>query len=157
MQHARQTSAPRAAAALIALCAFCLVALPLAAAQNDEEKPAYRDYKGVTIGMSAAEARAKLGTPTDKGDTQDFYNVAGKQTVQVYYGADKKVSALVVTYLNARADVPAPKNIFGSDAAPKPDGSVHRMERYPKAGFWLSYSRTAGDAPLVVVTLSKIQ
>lgn len=154
MQHVRQTSAPRLRAALVALC---LAALPAVAQNEDDKQPAYRDYKGVTIGMSADEARAKLGAPTDKGDTQDFYNVSGKQTVQVYYGADKKVSALVVTYLDAGANTPAPKNIFGSDAEAKPDGSVHRMERYPKAGFWLSYSRTAGDAPLVVVTLSKIQ
>ncbi|HEY9284687.1 MAG TPA: hypothetical protein VIP46_14620 [Pyrinomonadaceae bacterium] len=153
MQYVRQPSSPRIFAALVALC---LAAVPLAA-QNDEDTPAYRDYKGVTIGMSADEARAKLGAPTDKSDAQDFYNVSGKQTVQVYYGADKKVSAVVVTYLDARGDVPAPKNIFGTDAEAKPDGSVHRMERYPKAGFWLSYSRTAGDAPLVVVTLSKIK
>ena len=153
MQYVRQPSAPRLFAALVALC----LAAHAVAAQNDEAKPAYRDYKGVTIGMSADEARAKLGAPTDKGDTQDFYNLSDKQTVQVYYGADKKVAALVVTYLNAAADAPACKAIFGSDAEAKPDGSVHRMERYPKAGCWLSYSRTAGDSPLVVITLSKIQ
>ena len=154
MQHVRQTSSPRIFAALVALC---LAAVPLAAQNDDAKQPAYRDYKGVTLGMSADEARAKLGAPTDKGDTQDFYNLSEKQTVQVYYGADKKVSAVVVTYLDAAGDVPALKSIFGSDVAAKPDGSVHRMERYPKAGCWLSYSRTAGDAPLVVITLSKIQ
>ena len=155
MQYVRQPSSPRVFAALVALC---LAALPVVA-QNDEAKqPAYRDYKGVTIGMTADEARAKLGAPTDKGDTQDFYNVSEKQTVQVYYGADKKVSALVVTYLDAAAGgAPACKSIFGTDAEAKPDGSVHRMERYPKAGFWLSYSRTAGDSPLIVITLSKLK
>lgn len=153
MQHDRHPSAPRLFAALVALC----LAAHAAAAQTEEAAPAYRDYKGVAIGMSAAEARAKLGSPTEKGDAQDFYNVSDKQTVQVYYGADKKVSAVVVTYLDARGEVPAPRSIFGSDAEAKPDGSLHRMERYPKAGFWLSYSRTAGDTPLVVVTLSKIQ
>ena len=153
MQYVRQPSAPRIFAALVALC----LAAHAAAAQNDEAKPAYRDYKGVTIGMPADEARAKLGAPTDKSDTQDFYNVSEKQTVQLYYGADKKVSAVVVTYLDAGAGAPALKSIFGTDAEAKPDGSVHRMERYPKAGVWLSYSRTAGDSPLVVVTLSKIQ
>ena len=155
MQYVRQPSA-RALAALFAF-ALCLVALP-AAAQNDEAKPSYRDYKGVTIGMTAIEARAKLGSPTDKSDAQDFYNVSDKQTVQVYYGADKKVSAVVVTYMDAAAaGAPAPKSIFGSDVEAKPDGSAYRMERYPKAGYWLSYSRTAGDSPLVIITLSKIQ
>lgn len=158
MQHVRPPSSPRAliAAAALALCALCLVAPP-AAAQNDEAKPAYTDYKGVTLGMTADAARAKLGSPTEKSDAQDFYNVSGKQTVQLYYGADKKVSAVVVTYLDAGPAAPAPKSIFGSDVEAKPDGSVHRMERYPKAGYWLSYSRTAGDSPLVVITLSKIK
>lgn len=155
MQHVRQPSLPRALAAAAAL-AVCLAALP-AAAQNDEAKPAYRDYKGVTVGITADEARAKLGSPTDKGDTQDFYNISEKQTVQVYYGADKKVSAVVVTYLDAGANAPAAKSIFGSEVEAKPDGSAYRMERYPKAGYWLSYSRTAGDSPLVIITLSKIQ
>ena len=154
MQYVRQPSSPRAFATLAAL-ALCLSALP-AAAQNDEAKPAYRDYKGVSIGLTADECRAKLGDPTDKGDTQDFYSVNDKQTVQVYYGPDKKVSAVVVTYLDP-SGAPPPKSIFGSDVEAKPDGSMHRLERYPKAGFWLSYSRTAGDSPLVVVTLSKIQ
>jgi outer membrane protein assembly factor BamE (lipoprotein component of BamABCDE complex) len=156
MQYVRQFFSPQAfaAAACLALC----LAAPTAAAQNgDDNMPAYRDYKGVHIGMAAEEARAKLGNPTDKGDAQDFYNVSDKQTVQVYYGADKKVTAVVVTYLDAAAGAPALKSIFGTDAEAKPDGSVHRMERYPKAGFWLSYSRTAGNSPLVVVTLSKIQ
>jgi hypothetical protein len=155
MQYVRQTSLPRAFVALAVLALF--IAAPAAAAQNGEAKlPAYRDYKGVTIGMTAEEARTKLGAPTEAGDTQDFYSVNDKQTVQVYYGADKKVSAIAVTYLEAGPSAPAPKAIFGSDVEAKPDGSVYRMERYPKAGYWLSYSRTAGDSPLVVVTLSKL-
>lgn len=156
MQYVRRPTLPRIFAASAAL-ALCLAALPLAA-QNDAKQPAYRDYKGVTIGLTAAEARAKLGSPTEAGDVQDFYSVSDKQTVQVFYGADKKVSAVVVTYLDAKAaDAPSPKSILGIDVELKPDGSCHKVERYPKAGYWLSYSRTAGDSPLVVVTLSKIQ
>jgi hypothetical protein len=156
MQHVRQPSLPRIFATLAAL-ALCLAALPAAAQNGEAKQPAYRDYKGVAIGMTAEEARAKLGAPTEAGDTQDFYNVSDKQTVQVYYGADKKVSAVVVTYLDAGPTAPAPKSIFGSDIEAKPDGSIYKMERYPKAGYWLSYSRTAGDSPLVIVALSKIQ
>jgi hypothetical protein len=156
MQYVRRPTLPRTFVALAAL-ALCLGALPAAAQNGEAKQPAYRDYKGVTIGLTAAEARAKLGTPTDAGDTQDFYAVSDKQTVQVYYGADKKVSAVVVTYLDAKTDAPSPKSILGSDVELKPDGSCHKVERFPKAGYWLSYSRTAGDSPLVVVTLSKIQ
>ena len=157
MQNSRTLSPPRRRAAFAAL-ALSLAALPAASAQvAGDAKPAYRDYKGVTIGLTADEARAKLGAPTDKGDAQDFYVVSDKQTVQVYYGADKKVSAVVVTYLNAGADAPTPRNILGSDVETKPDGSCHKVERYPKAGYWLSNSRTAGSEPMVVVTMSKLR
>jgi hypothetical protein len=29
--------------------------------------------------------------------------------------------------------------------------------RYPKAGFWVSYSRTAGDTPIVTIQIQKMQ
>ena len=144
----------RRAVRLLAALALCLAA-HTAAAQNADPKPSFRDFKGVTIGMTAAESRAKLGAPTDAGDAQDFYAVSDKQTVTVYYGADKKVSALSVIYNNA-AEAPAPKLVFGSDVDAKPDGSCYKMERYPKAGFWLSYSRTAGSEPMVVIAMQKI-
>ena len=37
----------------------------------------------------------------------------------------------------------------------KPDGSLHRKVDYPKAGFWVAYSRTQGDAPMVSITMQK--
>lgn len=40
------------------------------------QQPPYSDYKGVRIGMSADEARAKLGQPTQKFENQDFYVVS---------------------------------------------------------------------------------
>lgn len=157
MQHVRRSSSPRIFAALAAF-ALCLAAPPASPAQDDEAKqPFYREYKGVSLGMTAADARAKLGRPTEMSDAQDFYNVSDRQTVQVHYGADKKVSAIAITYLDAKAGAPDPKSVFGADVEARTDGSVYKMERYTKAGCWVSYSRTAGSAPLVVVMLSKIQ
>ena len=34
--------------------------------------------------------------------------------------------------------------------------SKHKLVRYPKAGCWVSYSRTAGDTPIVTVTIQKM-
>ena len=28
--------------------------------------------------------------------------------------------------------------------------------RFPKAGYWVSYMRTAGDAPMTIITMQKI-
>jgi hypothetical protein len=37
----------------------------------------------------------------------------------------------------------------------KPDGSMYKMTTYPQAGYWVAYSRTPGDAPLVMITMQK--
>lgn len=152
MSH-REFSLPRLC--LLALFALCLA--PAAFAQDEETKdPHFRDFKGVQIGMSAADARAKLGSPTDKSDTNDFYAHGGKQIVQVFYDGGKKVSAISVSFLNSPADAPTPKSVFGSDVEAKPDGSCYKMVRYPKAGYWLSYSRTTGTSTMVIITMQKI-
>ena len=128
-----------------------------AAAQNaDEESPVFREYRGVQIGMTAEEARKKLGDPKDKGDEQDFFVFNDKETAQVVYDKAHKVTTLSVDFLSGAAGVPTPRAVVGADIQPKPDGSMYKMVRYTKAGFWVSYNRTAGDSPLISVTIQKI-
>ncbi len=143
--------------ARLSLATLCLALAAAASAQDEEAKdPLFRDFKGVQIGMTAADARAKLGTPTDKADTGDFYALGEKQTVQLVYDGGK-VAAIAVSFLNAGPDAPTPKTVFGADVECKPDGSCYKLVRYPKAGYWLSYSRTAGDQPMVIVTMQKLR
>ena len=52
--------------------------------------------------------------------------------------------------------VPTAKDVLGADAETKADGSIHKVMRFPKAGFWVSYSRTAGNEPTVTITMQKI-
>ncbi|HEV2880817.1 MAG TPA: hypothetical protein VGX24_05865 [Pyrinomonadaceae bacterium] len=127
-----------------------------AKAQAADEQPPFQEYKGVRIGMTADEARKKLGSPTDKGDTQDFYLVSDKETVQVMYDGEKKVSAIALIYMNAGDKAPTPKAVTGGEIEARPDGSLYKLVRYPKAGYWVSYSRTAGASPIVSVTMQKI-
>lgn len=122
----------------------------------DDDAPAFQEFKGVRIGMTADEARKKLGSPTDKGDAQDFYLVSEKASMQVMYDGAKKVSAIALIYMNAGADAPNARAVMGTDIEAKPDGSLYKLVRYPKAGYWVSYSRTAGDSPIVSVTMQKI-
>jgi hypothetical protein len=58
--------------------------------------------------------------------------------------------------MTVSADVPTAKGVFGAEVEPKADGSIYRMVRYPKAGYWLSYNRTSGSSPLTTVTLQKL-
>ncbi|HVF57243.1 MAG TPA: hypothetical protein VM934_13900 [Pyrinomonadaceae bacterium] len=122
-----------------------------------EEQPPYQEYKGVRIGMSADEARKKLGRPTDKGDQQDVYVFNDNESAQIYYDGSKTVFAVSVMYTGQGIVVPTAKAVVGSDVEARPDGSMHKMVSYPKAGFWVSYNRTAGDSPLTIITMQKKQ
>lgn len=127
-----------------------------AVAAAGDDAPVFSNFKGVSIGMTADECRHKLGDPRDKGTEQDFYVFDEKQAVQVFYDKTGKVTAISIDFMGAGSDAPPPKTVFGSDIEAKPDGSMYKLVRYPKAGYWVSYNRTAGDAGLITVTMQKI-
>lgn len=119
------------------------------------EKPVYRDYKGVGLGMSADEVRGKLGDPQEKSDAQDFYVFSEKETAQFYYDNAKKVKAVSIDYVGGTG-APDYKTVIGADIEAKADGSMYKLVRYPSAGYWVSYNRTANPSPIITVTMQKI-
>ena len=122
-----------------------------------EEEPTFHDYRGVQIGWLADDVRKKLGTPANKDDEQDFYVFNEKETCQIFYDkATSKVTAISVDFTNGAREVITPQQVFGADIEAKPDGSKSKLVRYPKAGYWVSYSRTAGDSPIITVTIQKM-
>jgi hypothetical protein len=122
-----------------------------------EEEPAFHDYRGVQIGWLADDVRKKLGTPLNKDDEQDFYVFNEKETAQILYDkATRKVTAISVDFSNGATGVITPQQVFGGEIEAKADGSKYKMVRYPKVGYWISYSRTAGDTPLITVTIQKL-
>jgi hypothetical protein len=127
------------------------------AAAADEESNAFKEYRGVQLGMLADEVRKKLGNPKDKGDEQDFFVFGESETAQIVYDKTHKVVTISADFLTAGATVPTAKQVFGADVEAKADGSVYRMVRFPKAGYWVSYNRTSGATPMTSVTLQKIQ
>jgi hypothetical protein len=123
-----------------------------------EESPIFQEYRGVQIGWLADDVRKKLGNPADKGDEQDFYVFSEKETAQILYDkATHKVTAISVDFMTGASGVITPQQVFGADFETKADGSKHKLVRYPKAGYWVSYSRTAGDTPIVTITIQKLQ
>ncbi|HKR01916.1 MAG TPA: hypothetical protein VJT09_14645 [Pyrinomonadaceae bacterium] len=121
------------------------------------DKPLYVEYKGVRIGMVTDEVRKKLGVPTDKGDVQDFFVFSDKESAQVFYDKEHKVMAVSVNYVGDDSGAPLPKVVLGIEIEAQADGAMHKMVRYPDAGYWVSYNRTGGGDPLVTVTMQKIQ
>jgi hypothetical protein len=129
------------------------------AGQTTEEDaaPVYKEYRGVQIGMMAADVRQKLGNPKEKGDDQDFFVFSNeKETAQIVYDKSHKVTTVSVDFQSGAPGIPLPKSVVGTDIPPEANGSMHLMVRYPKAGYWVSYSRTAGNDPLISVTIQKI-
>src|SRR5512138_3035470 len=109
-----------------------------------EEEPVFHEYRGVQLGWLADDVRKKLGSPSDKGEEQDFFIFGEKETAQIVYDkTTHKVITISVDFLNGATGVLTPQQVFGADIESKPDGSKYRMVRYAKAGFWLSYSRTS--------------
>ncbi|HAF24001.1 MAG TPA: hypothetical protein DCK93_14025 [Blastocatellia bacterium] len=122
-----------------------------------DESPLFHEYRGVQLGMTADEVRKKLGIPKDKSEEQDFFIFNDTETAQVVYDKTQKVITISADFSNPTSAVITAREVFGAEIQPKPDGSVYKMVRYTKAGYWLSYNRTSGASPLITVTLQKIQ
>lgn len=148
-----------------ALLGICLLLAGTAMAQTNnrksaggEDEPVFLDYRGVQIGWLADEVRKKLGNPVDKGDEQDLYVFNEKEMCQVIYDkATRKVTAISIDFMNGATGVITPQQVFGADFETKPDGSKYKLVRYPKVGYWVSYNRTAGDTPMITITMQKLQ
>ena len=147
----------------LAACLCLIIFSTVAAAQTGKpadakgtDAPCFSDYKGVQIGMTIDESRKKLGSPKEQADELDIYNFEDKESAQIYYDkGTKKITAISVDYLGAGA-APECKKVTGTEADARADGSRYKMVRYPKYGYWVSYSRTAGTSPVTTVTMQKM-
>lgn len=121
-----------------------------------ETQPAFHEYRGVQLGMTTTDVRKKLGDPRDKSADQDFFVFNETETAQVVYDKAQKVVTISADFMSPNTAIPSAKDVFGSEIEAKPDGSMHKLVRFPKAGFWLSYSRTGGTDAVVTITLQKL-
>lgn len=120
--------------------------------------PVFKDYRGVEIGMKADDVRSRLkDSLKSKSEAQDLYVFAGGEAAVVYYDAEARVTAVSVDFPMKSTKAPSAKEVLGEEAEAKQDGSVYNLVRYPEAGYWVAYSRTTGDSPLVTVTIQKMR
>ena len=129
---------------------------PIANAFNGDAKqePLFAEYKGVRIGMDAAEVRDKLGKPAIKADDGDYYIFSDTETAQIAYDETHKVRCISVDYTNG-VGAPDYRNVVGSEMTVRPDGSIYKMVRYQERGFWVSYNRSVGPVVTVTITIQK--
>jgi hypothetical protein len=116
------------------------------------KQPVYREYRGVRLGMTAAEARAKLGEPVLKSDEQDFYVFSSNESTQIGYDTTQKVITISTDY-SGGVGAPDYRSIVGEGLLQRPDGSVFRMVMYESERFWVSYNKSASTVPVVTITI----
>lgn len=134
-----------------------IASVSTAAAQAPQTNlPIFKDYRGVQIGMSADEVRQKLDGLKDAGLGQDLFVYSERESAQIYYDSDRNVIAISVDYFGGDTAAPSPGAVLGEELQAKPDGSMYQLKRYPEAGYWVSYNRTAGDKPIITITMQKI-
>ena len=119
------------------------------------QQPLYREYRGVRLGMTAAEVRAKLGEPALKSDDQDFYVVSTTETAQIAYNAQRVMT--ISTDYSGGVDAPDYRRVVGEGLLQRPDGSVFRMVMYESERFWVSYNKSASVVPVVTITIGTLK
>ena len=130
-------------------------AMKVARGHSQVQQPLYREYRGVRLGMTAAEARAKLGEPAMKSDEQDFYVLSANETAQIVYSAQKVVT--ISTDYAGGVGAPDYKSVVGEDLLQRPDGSLFRMVLYDSERFWVSYHKSASVVPVVTITIATMK
>jgi hypothetical protein len=131
---------------------------PKATVSSNEATPVFSEYRGIKIGMLAKEVRSSLDDfLKDKAAKQDFLVLSDSETAQVFYNDEGKVTAISVDYMSKSGKAPTPMEVVGTDISPKPDGSMYFLKRYPAAGYWVSYNRTAGESGIITITMQVLQ
>jgi outer membrane protein assembly factor BamE (lipoprotein component of BamABCDE complex) len=127
---------------------------PTKVSSQSGQSPLVTDYRGITLGMTAAETVAKLGQPMSRADDQDFFFMSDKESAQVAYDSSRRVKTISVDYFGGTG-APDYKNVVGNEIQTKPDGSLYKLVRYESQRFWVSYNRTAGPVIIVTITIQK--
>lgn len=129
----------------------CILFLLVLGALAYGQTSSYREYRGVRLGMSAADARAKLGTPAFTSDEQDYYVVSANESTQLMF-KDQKVVMISTDYTNG-VGAPDYRSVVGDGLLQRPDGSVFRMVRVDAERFWVSYNKSNAVVPVVTITI----
>jgi uncharacterized protein YaiE (UPF0345 family) len=123
---------------------------------REVQRPLYREYRGVQLGMTTEAARAKLGEPALKGEDQDFYAFSEHETAQIAYNAAHQVVTISIDYI-AGVGAPDYRTVVGVALEVRPDGSTYKMVFYEGERFWVSYNKNVGSVPTVTITLQQLR
>lgn len=137
-------------------CVWLLLLLTMVA-QGKPQQPLYKEYRGVQLGMTVTETRAKLGQPVFMSEEQDVYVFSANETTQIAYDAAHKVVTISTDYTGG-VGAPDLKTVVGDGAfLQRPDGSLFKAMQYDAEHLWVSYNKSAGIVPVVTITLQALK
>lgn len=119
------------------------------------QQPLYTEYRGVRLGMSTEEARAKLGAPALKDSDQDYYVFSENESAQIVYDVAHKVVTISADYVGGLG-APDYRAVVGGELERTANGSLYRIVRYQSLGFWVSYNHATGPVTSVTVTIQRM-
>lgn len=121
--------------------------------------PVLQNYKEVKIGATADDVREKLGKAKIDNKNGFYYVIDDDEMAQIRLDKDKKVRLISITYTSDNKNTPKFEDVLGAGVKAEPgvNGKIYKLVNYPEAGYWVAYSRTAGDKPTVTVTMQKMR
>lgn len=120
------------------------------------QTPVYQEYRGVRLGMTATEVRARLGEPAMKSDEQDYYVLSPNETSQIAYDATFKVTTISTDYTGG-VGAPDYKSVVGESLLQRPDGSLFSMVFHNSERLWVTYNKSAAVVPIVTITIGAMK
>lgn len=143
--------------ALFLLILFLLFVVSVKS-QTVKNQPPWHGYRSITLGMTDAELRERLGAPNKEDEAGYFYIFSETENAQFLLDANRRVRTISVVFEPESLNAPTFEQVFGETAAfePREDGSCFKRMRYEEAGYWISYSRLAGPKAMVIVLIQKL-
>src|SRR4051794_8760516 len=91
--------------------------------------PIVKELHGVTIGMTADEARQKLGRPKTADDAGMYFELGKNESAEVGLDEQKLVRTIAIIFTDGDFHAPSMTDVLGSVAPDekKDDGSVYKM------------------------------
>jgi len=139
---------------LLCLLALAFLFIPISHAASADSL--ITEYRGIFIGATRDQVHEKLGKPKYEYPDEDNFELTENESARVFFDADKKVTAIVVTFAGKIESAPKPNNVVGEAIAPGADGAMYKMVRAQEKGFWVSYVKSGGDSPSVIITVQAL-
>lgn len=155
----KHTAIVAASVFVLAIAAFSQDAAEGQTPATTTVTPYVHDLRGISIGMEPDEVLEKLGKPKVSDNAGMLFSFSNKEMAQIGIGPKGKVRTIALIFEKSTEDTPDLEDIFGptAEATVNEDGSVYKMVRYEKHGFWLAYNRSGGKTPMTTITMRRIE